>query len=132
LRGWGPGGRRRGPGVRGRTARGSVTAELAAGLPGLVLLLLVGLTAVNAVTTKLRCLAAAREAALAAARGESGTAAGRRSAPAGALVSVSIEGDRAVAIVRAPVRALGARLPRLTADASAAAAVEPGAPAPAP
>ncbi|TBL32707.1 mucin-associated surface protein, partial [Verrucosispora sp. SN26_14.1] len=41
--------------------RGSFTAEMAAGLPALVLLLLVGLTAVNAVSTRAACLDAARE-----------------------------------------------------------------------
>jgi hypothetical protein len=97
-----------------------------------VLLLLVGLTAVGGVTTKLQCVDAAREAALAAARGEPGTEAGRRSAPSGATVTVTIAGERVVATVGAPVRALGGSLPRLTVEATAVAAVEPGAPAPAP
>ncbi|NYF56495.1 TadE family type IV pilus minor pilin [Micromonospora purpureochromogenes] len=108
--------------------RGSFTAELAAGLPALLLLLLAGLTAVDAVTTKAACLDAAREAALAAARGESGTAAGTRIAPPGAVVSVSVNGERVTATVRAPVRALGARLPRITVAATTVAAVEPGSP----
>ncbi|MFG2099544.1 TadE family type IV pilus minor pilin [Micromonospora echinaurantiaca] len=112
--------------------RGSFTAELAAGLPALVLLLLAGLTAVNAVSTKAGCLDAAREAALAASRGEDGTAAGHRSAPPGAEVSVAIDGERVRATVRAPVRALGARLPRITVVGTAVAAVEPGAPGPQP
>ncbi len=115
---------RRRPG-RGRD-RGSFTAELAAGLPALVLLLLAGLTAVTAVTAKAHCVDAARDAALAAARGESGVAAGSRSAPAGADVTVAVDGDTVTATVRAPVRALGARLPRLTVEATAVAAVEPG------
>ncbi|GAB3964872.1 TadE family type IV pilus minor pilin [Plantactinospora veratri] len=110
--------------------RGSFTAELAAGLPALVLLLLAGLTAVNAVTTKGQCVDAAREAALATSRGAPGIPAGARAAPAGATVSVSVTGDRVVATVRAPVRAFGARLPRLTVSAIAVAAVEPGAPEP--
>ncbi|MEH0937903.1 TadE family type IV pilus minor pilin [Micromonospora psammae] len=108
--------------------RGSFTAELAAGLPALLLLLLTGLTAVDAVTTKAACLDASREAALAASRGDSGTAAGSRTAPTGATVSVSVHGDRVTASVRAPVRALGARLPRITVAATAVAAVEPGTP----
>lgn len=106
--------------------RGSYTAELAAGLPALILLLLVGLTAVNAVTTRGECVAAAREAALAASRGESGTAAAARVAPPGASVTIQTDGETVVATVRAPVRALGARLPRLTVAATATAAVEPG------
>ena len=112
--------------------RGSFTAELAAGLPALLLLLLAGLTAVNAVATRAGCLGAAREAALAASRGQPGGAAGAVAAPAGADVSVSVDGDRVTATVRAPVRALGARLPRITVTATAVAAVEPGAPGPRP
>ncbi|SCE65103.1 hypothetical protein GA0074695_0018 [Micromonospora viridifaciens] len=119
------------PGRRwGDGERGSFTAELAAGLPALVLLLLTGLTAVEAVTTRAGCLAAAREAALAASRGEPGSAAGARHAPAGADISVTVSGDRVTAMVRAPVRALGARLPRITVSATAVAAVEPGTPGP--
>jgi GTPase involved in cell partitioning and DNA repair len=105
---------------------------LAAGLPALVLLLVAGLIAVSAVTTKAQCLDAAREAALAASRGEPGSAAAAASAPAGADISVSVSAGTVVASVRAPVRAIGAHLPRLTVEASAVAAVEPGAPEPAP
>lgn len=112
--------------------RGSFTAELAAGLPALVLLLAAGLTAVGAVTTRAGCLDAAREAALAAARGEPGSASGSGHAPAGAQVAVTVSGDRVTATVRAPVRTLGARLPRITVSATAVAAVEPGTPGPRP
>lgn len=107
--------------------RGSFTAELAAGLPALLLLLLAGLTAVNAVTAQAGCLHAAREAALAAARGGDGSAAAGRAAPPGASVTVSVDGNRVQATVRAPVRTLGGRLPRVTVVATAVAAVEPGA-----
>ncbi|MFU8851685.1 TadE family type IV pilus minor pilin [Micromonospora sp. SL1-18] len=116
----------------GAAERGSFTAELAAGLPALVLLLLAGLTTVEAVTTRAGCLDAAREAALAASRGEPGSAVGARHAPAGADISVTVSGDRVTATVRAPVRALGARLPRITVSATAVAAVEPGTPGPRP
>ncbi|BCJ65062.1 TadE family type IV pilus minor pilin [Polymorphospora rubra] len=112
--------------------RGSFSVELAAGLPALLLLLLLGLTAVNAVTAKAQCVDAAREAALAASRGEPGTAAGQRVAPPGATVSVTVRGDTVVATVRAPVRTLGARLPSLAVTATAVAAVEPDLPEPAP
>ncbi|WP_328340804.1 TadE family type IV pilus minor pilin [Micromonospora sp. NBC_00421] len=110
--------------------RGSFTAELAAGLPALLLLLLAGLTAVDAVTTKAACLDAAREAALAASRGGDGTGAGAGIAPEAAVVSISADEKRVTVTVRAPVRALGARLPRLTVEAGTVAAVEPGAPEP--
>ena len=112
--------------------RGSFTAELAAGLPALMLLLVAGLTAVNAVGTRVACVDAAREAALAAARGEPGTVTGTRYAPEGAEVAVTVSGDRATATVRAPVRTFGARLPRLVVSGEAVAAVEPGAPGPVP
>lgn len=110
--------------------RGSFTAELAAGLPALVLLLVVGLTAIGAVTAKAQCVDAAREAALASSRGEQGAEVAARTAPPGAEITVSVVGDTVVATVRAPVRAAGARLPQLTVVAEAVAAVEPGAPAP--
>lgn len=114
-------------GLGGRD-RGSFTVELAAGLPALLLLLLVGLAAVNATTVQAQCVDAAREAALAASRGEPGAAAAQRSAPLGASISVAVEGDTVVATVRAPVRTLGARLPKLTVTATAVAAVEPDSP----
>lgn len=120
--------RRRWPG----RDRGSFTAELAAGLPALVLLLLAGLTAVTAVTTKAHCVDAARDAVLAEARGEPGERAGLRAAPPGATITVAVVGDTVTATVRAPVRALGARLPALRVQATAVAAVEPGAPETAP
>jgi hypothetical protein len=99
---------------------------LAAGLPALVLLLLVGLTAVTAVAAKSQCVDAARDAALAASRGEPGEEAARRVAPPGAAITVRVEGDRVRVTVTAPVRPLGAGLPALEVAASAVAAVEPG------
>jgi hypothetical protein len=106
--------------------RGSFTAELAAGLPALVLLLLAGLTAVSGVATKVHCADAARDAALAAARGEAGSPDGAGEVPPGAVVSVSVDGDRVTATCRAPVPMLGGRLPALTVADRAVAAVEPG------
>lgn len=110
--------RRRPPG----RDRGSFTAELAAGLPALVLLLLAGLTAVSAVTVKGQCVDAAREAALATARGEPAPA---RFAPPGAAVRVDVDGDVVTARVSAPVRLLGAHLPAITVEGTAVAAREP-------
>jgi Flp pilus assembly protein TadG len=112
--------------------RGSATAELAVALPAVLVLLLAGLTAVAAVTVKLQCVDAAREAALAAARGEPGVEAGERSAPGGAEVSVIVDGGLATATVRAPVPLLGLRLSGLAVRSEAVAAVEPGAPGPSP
>ena len=105
--------------------RGSFTAELAVGLPALMLLLFAALTGVGAVTTKGQCVDAAREAALAASRGDSGEAAGQRAAPPGAVVEVDLDPEVATARVRAPVRLLGAHLPAITMEATAVAAREP-------
>jgi len=109
---------------------GSTTAELAVGLPGLVLLTFAGIGAVSAVLTQLQCVDAAREAARAAARGESGVVAGDRVAPPGSTVVVEIEGDVARATVRARPHPLGRRLPAITITATAVAALEPGEPGP--
>jgi Tfp pilus assembly protein PilX len=105
--------------------RGSVTAELAVALPVLMVLLLAGLTSVNAVTLKMRCVDAAREAARSAARGEPGVAAGERAAPEGAAVSISADGDTIRATVRTRAHPLGTLLPGFTVEADAVAAVEP-------
>ena len=114
--------RRRWPG----RDRGSFTAELAAGLPALMVLLLFGLTAVVAVSTKLQCLDAAREGAIAAARGEPGAAAAERVAPPGAAVSVDAAAEDVTVSVSARVGVLGAHLPVVVVRASAVAAREPG------
>jgi Flp pilus assembly protein TadG len=107
--------------------RGSFTAELAAGLPALLVLLLAGLAAVGAVTSKGQCVDAAREGALAAARGDGGEPAAARVAPAGARIDVSAGGDTVTVTVEAPVRVLGGGLPAMTVRAVAVAAREPGA-----
>ncbi len=96
------------------------------GLPALVLMIFIAMTAVTAVLTQLRCVDAAREAARAAARGESGVAAGRRVAPEGASVAVTEAGGTVRAEVRTRIHPLGGRLPGLEVDATAVAAVEPG------
>ncbi|MQA25338.1 MAG: hypothetical protein GEU94_07685 [Micromonosporaceae bacterium] len=109
-----------------RGDRGSVTAELAVGLPALVLLLLASLTAVSAVITKLECVDAAREAVRAEARGEHGVTAGRRVAPDGARVRVGGQGETVRAIVSTRVRPLGPYLPGIEVSATAVAEREPG------
>ncbi|OLE24464.1 MAG: hypothetical protein AUG44_19195 [Actinobacteria bacterium 13_1_20CM_3_71_11] len=109
-----------------RRDRGSATVELAVGLPALVLLLLFGLGAVDAVLARMQCVDAARDAALASARGGDGTSEGRHRAPPGAQVSVSLDGQRATAVVRVTVRPLGPYLPSVTVTGSAVAQREPG------
>nr|WP_306661497.1 TadE family type IV pilus minor pilin [Mangrovihabitans endophyticus] len=116
--------RRSGRHGRGRD-QGSFTAELAAGLPALMLLLLVGLTAVLAVATRMQCLDAARDGAMAGARGEAAAPAAARVAPAGADITVSTGPDSVTVEVRARIRVLGARLPMVTVTSAATAAREP-------
>ncbi|MBA3490184.1 MAG: pilus assembly protein [Longispora sp.] len=110
--------------MRMRSDKGSATAELAAGLPILVLFLGAGLTAVLAVTAQLRCVDAAREAARTQARGELGVTAGQRAAP-GAAVEVSEDGEYVRARVSVRVRPLGDSLPSFIVSADAVAAREP-------
>jgi len=104
--------------------RGSFTAEFAAGLPALMLLLFAGLTAVQAVTEKGQCVDAARDGALVAARGGSGAEAAARVAPSGADVEIVASGDVVTARVRARVHLLGSYLPVMTVEGTAVAARE--------
>ncbi|MBB5871317.1 hypothetical protein F4553_004696 [Allocatelliglobosispora scoriae] len=84
-----------------------------------MMLLMFGLTSVVAVTRQLRCLDAARDVALAVARGEDPP-----TLPAGSSVRISRDGDQVVAVVSAAVSLPGGRLPELTVTARATAAVE--------
>jgi hypothetical protein len=112
----------------GRCAdRGSVTAELAAALPALMVFATVALGAVDAVTQKLECVDAARDGALAAARGGDGAAAARPQAPAGASVAVQIDGDVVRSRVAVTIHPLGRFGPGIEVAGTAAAEVEPGA-----
>lgn len=112
----------------GARDRGSATAELAVALPALVMLLLFALGSVDTVLQRMRCVDAARDAVLAAARGEDGGAAGLRGAPRGANISISVTGDTVRARVWVRVSLLGAHLPAVTVEGSAIADVEPGGP----
>ena len=105
--------------------RGSFTAELAAGLPVLMLLLGFGVTAIIAVTARMQCLDAAREAALAASRGEDGTAAAAWLAPDGAAIDVGVGGDSVTVTVSARIRMFGTELPGVVVSGTAVAAREP-------
>ena len=109
---------------RGRD-RGSTTAELAAATPAVALLLFVGVAAVAATQTKLQCADAARDAALAAARGQEGGLSARSTAPDGATITIQLNGDTVTATVTAPARVIGARLPPIEVSATAVAAREP-------
>lgn len=121
-------------GSRDTTDGGYVTAEAAMVLPVLALLLAVGLWAVAVAVAgaQLRCVDAARDAARAAARGESDSVAialGTAAAPDGAQVKLSHEGGLVVVTVTARVGAgLGplAAIPAPTVSATATAQSEDG------
>lgn len=112
--------RRRRPG----RDRGAFTVELAAGLPALMVLLFAGIAAVSAVVAKSQCLDAAREAALAEARGEQSSVAARI-APEGASIQLGGDGESVTVTVSVQVSVLGSRLPGISVTASAVAAREP-------
>ena len=120
--------RRRWPG----RDQGSFTAELAAGLPALMLLLIAGLTAVVAVTTKIQCVDAAWEGARAAARGESGPEAAARTASPGSAIAVDESAELVTVTVSSPVRLLGSHLPAIMVTGRAVAAAEPSGTVPGP
>jgi TadE-like protein len=107
--------------------QGMVTAETAAVLPVLVVVLVAAVWVVAAASAQLRCTDAAREAARALARGD-GVATSRSLAvavaPGGATVGISVEGDlvRVRVSALAPLPApLGGLVPAPTLGGSAVA-----------
>lgn len=103
-----------------------VTAELAACLPVLMLILGVAVSAVSVVAAHARVQDAAREAVRAVARGDD--AAARRlvaAAAPGAQLLFSRVGDDVTARVRLTVHPLGAMLPSIDVVERAVAAAEP-------
>jgi hypothetical protein len=116
----------------GRSERGAATAELALGLP-LLLAVTVGLVWLLAVgAAQVRVVDAAREAARAAARGDTTGEAvrlGLRVAPPGSRVSVTRGAGRVSARAAGEVAGPGglfAFVPGVTVHAEAVAALEPG------
>lgn len=103
-----------------------VTAELAACLPVLVLLLAVALSAVSVASLRVRACDAAREAARAAARGDAARSAqlGKAAAP-GAQVRVSNAGPDVIAVATVRAHLLLPFLPAVTVTERAVAAREP-------
>ncbi|QHT56767.1 TadE family protein [Cellulomonas sp. H30R-01] len=107
---------------------GSVTAELAVGLPVVVLLLVVVLAVVGAGLTRAQCLDGARAGARALALGESSSdaaATARRVAGDGARVRTTRDGEWVTVVVEASVPVGGLRLGPLETRGSATARVEP-------
>lgn len=109
--------------------RGMVTAELAACLPVLVLLLAVALSAVSVASTRVRVQDAAREAARAAARGDSAIA-GRlaQDSQPGVVVRLHRSGDTVTATASVRQHLLLPFLPAVTVSEHAVAAAEPSGP----
>lgn len=103
--------------------RGMVSVEAAFAIASIVAVLVLGIGAVLAIGTHLRCVDAARETARIAAHGDASGAlsAGRSVAPAGAEISIGGRGDRVVVTVHAtsPV------LPGVDLGAEAVAVREP-------
>lgn len=121
-------GRRTRDAARGHVTgdRGTVTAELAACLPVLVLVLAVAISVVGVAGARVRAQDAAREAARAAARHDSGTAQRLAVAAApGAVVSLGHDGPFVTARVRLTVHPLATWLPAVTVSADATALAEP-------
>jgi Flp pilus assembly protein TadG len=113
--------------MRAGSDDGMVTAELAAGLPVLVLLLAFAISVVGVGGADLRVTDAAREAARAAARGDraAGVRLAHEAAP-GAAVAITESGDSVTVVVRLPHHLLVPWLPAVTVTGRAVAALEPG------
>lgn len=117
------------PGDPGRQ-RGAVTAEIAAALPALVLVVLAAVWTIVLGLTQLRCADAAREAARAAARGEQAATVrdvAQAVAPEGATIRVTERDGLVIVQCAAPTRPpvpFGDRLPGPTVRSSATAVEE--------
>ncbi|GAA3247766.1 hypothetical protein GCM10020216_078600 [Nonomuraea helvata] len=111
-------------------SRGSVTAETAAMLPALMVVLAAALWAVQAVGAQFECVDAARAAARAAARGEpleQVSARARSASRADAQVTVSREKETTRVEITVEVRPPWAQsLPAVHISATATADTEPG------
>jgi TadE-like protein len=108
---------------------GMVTAELAACLPVLVLLLAVALSAVTVADARVRVQDAAREAARAAGRGDLAAAhtLAAQAAP-GVSVQITVTGAQVVAVAILRMHVLTSWLPPVTVTEKAVAALEPQVP----
>jgi Flp pilus assembly protein TadG len=107
-----------------------VTAETAVVLPVLLLVLAGAIAAVTVVGAQLRCVDAAREAARAAARGDTPaavSAVAAQAAPGGAVTDVDAGADDVRVTVTAEVAPLGPFPLRVEVSATAVAQLEPGA-----
>ncbi|MDT4939103.1 MAG: hypothetical protein QOG80_2774 [Pseudonocardiales bacterium] len=109
-----------------RRDAGTVTAELAACLPVLVLIVAVAVSSVTVAAARVRVQDAAREAARAAARADIGAAASLASTAApNAVVQLNRVGDLVVARVTVVVHPLASWLPAMTISERSTALAEP-------
>ena len=105
---------------------GYVTVELVLSLPIVVMLLMAGMFAISAAQAQIRCGDAARDAALAFARGHEDAQIALEYAPPDASMSVSQPSADSVQVeVTADVKPAGQWLPSLTVAGTATAAMEP-------
>jgi Flp pilus assembly protein TadG len=115
--------------VEQSASRGSITAETAAMLPALMIVLAAALWAIQAVSTQLECVDAARAAARAAARGEpldQVRDVARSATRPNAHVKIDRDAETTNVEIAVDVRpAWGSSLPAVRVSASAAAATEP-------
>ncbi len=95
-------------------------------LPALLLVVTFALGAVDAVLAKVQCVDAARDAALVAARGGDGRAAGANRAPRGASIRIVERTDSVEVTVTLRVSPLGAHLGSFQVSAASTASMEPG------
>ena len=105
---------------------GAVTVEAALAICGVIAMLALSLSAIGAVVATMRSIDAAAEVARLVARGDRGRGeeAARRLGPAGAEVSIKVDGDEVSVTVTAKPVAL---LLGLRPSGTAYAVVEPGA-----
>ena len=103
------------------------TAELAAALPVLAIIVLAGLSAISVADQQERAQDAASEVARAVARGDPAGAADlfARTAPAGSVFTVTTSAGQVTATVRTTVHPVGGRLGSLSITERAVAALEP-------
>ena len=105
---------------------GFVTAEFAACLPAVVLLLLAGAGLMSVQATRIRCADAARDAALAVARGDPDPEAALAGAPPRARLTYRDDGTDIHATVTVEFTPAGDWLPPVPVSGQAVAAREPG------
>jgi hypothetical protein len=109
---------------------GMVTAELAACLPALAVVVLAGFAAISVADQQVRAQDAASEVARVEARGDPATAIRlfAETAPAGSTFTIATANGQITATVRLTMRPFGGVIGSYTVSEHAVAAIEPGSP----